>query len=173
MTFLFRRLDPGFNSSSGGTNTRTDEPPMKFEDEVCHAFRILGYPLPISKTGIVAVGSPHTWPALIAAIDWLVDMLLIVEQESPYDWTDDFPEEELYDQSTNADRATRQFDEFLRKSLVAFLADDDEGCAALELELLQVWEKDNEVTDGYLASVDGEVKGMKEEVERLEMENEG
>lgn len=54
---------------------------MRFEDEVALAFKTIGYPFPISKTGIVAVGAPHSWPALIAAIDWLIDFLGMIESE--------------------------------------------------------------------------------------------
>mgnify|MGYP000601283386 CR=1 FL=1 len=88
MTFLFRRVDPTFYQSPVGNNkqTRSDEVQIKFEDEVTMAFRCLGYPFPISKTGLVAVGSPHTWPALIAAIDWLVDVLVIRDEEDQLDW---------------------------------------------------------------------------------------
>eukprot|EP00804_Cyclotella_cryptica_P023223 CCRYP_000416-RA/>CCRYP_000416-RA protein AED:0.05 eAED:0.05 QI:835/1/1/1/1/1/3/192/486 len=149
---------------------------MKFEEEVSLAFRTLGYPLPISKTGIVAVGAPHTWPALIAAIDWLLDVLSVVEAEAECDWMEDKEEEDLFSMESNAERATRQYDAFLRKSMVAFMQatdDDNERCAELEAELLEVWEVDNERTDRYLAEVDGEVAAMKREVEELEMENEG
>lgn len=175
MTFLLRRLDPGFNTPSAAS--RSDEPPIKFEEEVSLAFRTLGYPFPISKTGIVAVGAPHTWPALIAAIDWLLDVLAVVEAEAEHDWADEEEDEdELFAMESNADRATRQFDAFLRKSMVAFMQatdDDNERCAELEAELLEVWETDNERTDRYLAQVDGEVAEMKGEVEMLERENEG
>ncbi|KAL7521989.1 hypothetical protein ACHAWX_006685 [Stephanocyclus meneghinianus] len=148
MTFLLRRLDPGFNTPSAAS--RSDEPPIKFEEEVSLAFRTLGYPFPISKTGIVA---------------------------AEHDWADEEEdEEELFAMESNADRATRQFDAFLRKSMVAFMQatdDDNERCAELEAELLEVWETDNDRTDRYLAQVDGEVAEMKGEVEMLERENEG
>ena len=173
MTFLIRRLDPTFNTSSSN-NTRTDEPLMKFEEEVSLAFRTLGYPLPISKTGIVAVGAPHTWPALIAAIDWLVDMLCMVEAESPFDWMDDMDNtEELYSMESNVERATRQFDAFLRAAFVAFLNGEEERQQELEAELLEKFEMENQTLCAYMEEVEGELQALLGEVEVLERENEG
>ena len=87
MTFLFRRVDPTFQLTQlvHQGNQRSDEVIPKFEDEVSMAFRCVGYPFPISNTGLVAVGLPHTWPALIAAIDWLVDLLAIRDEEESND----------------------------------------------------------------------------------------
>eukprot|EP00970_Alexandrium_tamarense_P018383 scaffold13330_cov205-Alexandrium_tamarense.AAC.20 len=197
MTFLLRRVDPTFNSTYGGsiatTSTtgaakRSDDPPIKFEDEVSMAFRTLGYPFPISKTGIVAVGAPHTWPALIAAIDWLIDVLVLVEGEERMEWEVEMSvvngegggggeevveEEQLYSLESNALRAQHQFDAFLRKSMVAFMNDDNEECDELEGELLEVWNGDNEKVDGYLAGLDEECGRMREEMKRLEREGQG
>lgn len=33
------------------------------------------YPFQISKSNLTAVGSPHTWPSLLAALTWLVELL--------------------------------------------------------------------------------------------------
>ena len=38
-------------------------------------FKTLGYPYTISKTSLSAVGSPHAWPQLLGAIEWLVELL--------------------------------------------------------------------------------------------------
>ena len=35
------------------------------------------------------MGSPHTWLALIATIDWLVDVLTIRDEEEQLDWGPD------------------------------------------------------------------------------------
>ena len=83
VTFLLRRIDPTFHPSAPGGGGGTggagagsgSAPPLKFEDEVSLAFRTLGYPYPISKTALVAAGSPHTWPTLLAALTWLIELL--------------------------------------------------------------------------------------------------
>lgn len=47
----------------------------KWEDEVAVLFKRLGYQFPISKSALQAVGSPHTWPGLLAALAWVVELL--------------------------------------------------------------------------------------------------
>lgn len=159
-TFLMRRIDPTFNTSSANSaTTRSDEPPMKFEEEVSMVYKTLGYPLPISKTGIVAVGAPNTWPSLILAIDWLIDLLAVAESESSKDWCDDNEErdvEELYAFESNTERATRQFYGYLRKSMPVFLDGGEERMQELEVELKEVWEADDKRCDAYLEGIEGE-----------------
>ena len=47
----------------------------KPEEDVPGLFKRLGYPFQISKSALSAVGSPHTWPGLLAALTWLVELL--------------------------------------------------------------------------------------------------
>lgn len=182
MTFLFRRVDPTFHStpssSSGPINHRTDEVVLKFEDEVSMAFRCLGYPFPISKTGLVAVGSPHTWPALIAAIDWLVDVLTIRDEEDPLDWGQDettvgISGQDALSYDESARRVRMQFHEFLRKGMVAFLKGDDDECKELEVALLDTFQKDNERIEVHLTGLDDECGRMREEIASLNQEVNG
>lgn len=195
MTFLFRRVDPTFHQQpimSGKQNQRTDEIVLKFEDEVSMAFRCLGYPFPISKTGLVAVGSPHTWPALIAAIDWLVDVLVIRDEEDQLDWwgpsdvnVDNVDDNNATDSNSknndgelltvtgSATRVGTQFHKFLRKSMVAFLNDNNELCEELEGGLLDVFMKDSERVEAYLTGLDAECGKMKEEIGMLNAEVDG
>ena len=35
------------------------------------------YPFAVSKTGLVACGSPHAWPPLLASLAWFVELLLV------------------------------------------------------------------------------------------------
>ena len=178
MTFLFRRVDPTFHSPStaGNGNQRSDEVVLKFEDEVSMAFRCIGYPFPISKTGLVAVGSPHTWPALIAAIDWLVDLLAIRDEEEPLDWGPD--EGAAADEASrtldgSAERVRAQFHKFLRKSMVAFLNDDNDECEELEGALLDAFQKDSERVEMFLTGLDYECGKMREEIAALNEEVNG
>ena len=75
VTFLLQRIDPLFH--------QTGMSHLKFEDEVVLHFRALGYPFAISKTSLVAAGSPHAWPALLAALAWLVQHLTLVQDQLP------------------------------------------------------------------------------------------
>ena len=47
----------------------------KIEDDVPALFKRLRYPFGISKSSLFAVGSPHTWPSLLAALTWLAELL--------------------------------------------------------------------------------------------------
>ena len=184
MTFLFRRVDPTFHSTTATTTTtagsnnnqRSDEIVIKFEDEVSMAYRCLGYPFPISKTGLVAVGSPHTWPALIAAIDWLVDLLTIRDEEEVHDWgPDDTASADggVLTLDASLELIDVQFHHFLRKSMVAFLNDNNDECAVLEGALLDTFQKDHLRVEENLTALDNECGLMKEEIASLSAEVDG
>lgn len=66
LTFMLRFLDPAF-SLSVGTG--------KMEDEVHAVFKALRYPFQISKTSLTAVGSQQSWPAVMGAVMWLLEVL--------------------------------------------------------------------------------------------------
>jgi len=174
MTFLLRRIDPTFNTPIPPGQKNNGDVVIKFEDEVSMAFKCLGYPFPISKTGLVAVGSPHTWPALIAAIDWLVDVLVVAEGETTLDWEmeENPQEEELLLQTFQgiSQRSERQWHQFLRKSMVSFLNNDQEECDELEGDLLEAFHRDNEKVEAYLNRMIEENEGTKLEIERLNAE---
>jgi kinetochore protein NDC80 len=61
--FLFQKFDPTLKALG------------KIEDEVPLFFKRLNYPFQISKSALFAVGSPHSWPAVLAALTWLVELL--------------------------------------------------------------------------------------------------
>jgi kinetochore protein NDC80 len=174
MTFLLRRIDPTFNTPIPPGQKNNGDLIIKFEDEVSMAFKCLGYPFPISKTGLVAVGSPHTWPALIAAIDWLVDVLMVAEEESKFDWEmeENPQEEELLLQTFQGmnQRSEKQWHQFLRRCMVSFLNNDQEECDELEGDLLEAFHRDNEKVEAYLNRMIEENEGTKMEIERLNAE---
>lgn len=68
MCFLLKQVDPNFEF---GAN---------FEDEVKFYFKSFGYPYSISKSSLQAVGTPHTWPALLAALVWFIEFLTYDEE---------------------------------------------------------------------------------------------
>lgn len=47
----------------------------KIEDEVTSFLKRLNYPFQLSKSALFAVGSPHSWPAVLAALTWMVELL--------------------------------------------------------------------------------------------------
>lgn len=52
----------------------------KIEDDVPAFFKRLRYPFQISKSSLFAVGSPHTWPTLLASLVWITELLSYVEK---------------------------------------------------------------------------------------------
>ena len=111
ITFLFRLVDPNFKMQS------------KMMDEVPLVFKGLGYPFGISKTALSAVGSPHTWPALLASLSWLIELL-------DYDQEASEAKDEEYREHGSA--AEEMFFEYLRSAYESFLSGDDEVYNALE-----------------------------------------
>ncbi len=66
--FLMRQVDPNM------------KPLGKMEEDVPQLFKHLKYPFQISKSALFAVGSPHTWPGLLAAMNWVVELLNYAEK---------------------------------------------------------------------------------------------
>lgn len=47
---------------------------MNIVEDVPMMLKTLGYPYNISKNHLLNVGSPHSWPILLGAITWLMDV---------------------------------------------------------------------------------------------------
>ena len=112
MLFLFRLLDGSYSMVS------------RMEEEVPLVFKALRYPFGISKTGLTAVGSPHTWPALLASIAWLLELL-------EYDQRVRESEED----GEGAGGDERFFFNYLQSSYAAFLSGDDDAFESLDSEI--------------------------------------
>lgn len=54
----------------------------KFEEEFRTLLKTLGYPVNISKSSLTAPGSPVTWPALLAALVWIIEVVEYSEAEA-------------------------------------------------------------------------------------------
>jgi len=155
VTFILRCIDPSFNDGT-----------QKFEDEVAMAFKSLGYPYPISKTALVAAGSPHTWPTLLAALMWLIELL----------GCEDSQEEDILRNEDDAtmnsleeieSRSEKAFFRYLNKAYVAFLSADDPQYEALEEALVEYFEKDNLKIEGEFQRVTETNMEIQEEIKQL------
>jgi kinetochore protein NDC80 len=168
-TFLLRRVDPTFNDGQ-----------QKFEDEVALAFKTLGYPYPISKTALVAAGSPHTWPTLLAALTWLIELLGCEEADDDDDDGDDGAGANATGAAgADADAAAKSLEEevevrsekaffrFLGDSYVAFLAGDDAKYAALEENLCEYFEGDNVKIEQDFAALTEKNRTISEDIQNL------
>ena len=87
LTTLVRKIDKLFELSG------------KLEDDVPAFFKSMGYPFPISKNSLLAVGAPSSWPSLLACLYWLLENVkmyeLAEENESRGNIASDAPDEEL------------------------------------------------------------------------------
>lgn len=119
--FLMQKFDPNIKTFG------------KVEDEVPLLFKRLNYPFQISKSALFAVGSPHSWPAVLAALTWLVELL------NYEDRSDDAGGFALGAGAGNFDdkqRGEREFYQYVATSYKHFLAGDDSRCQAADEEML-------------------------------------
>lgn len=121
--FLYRQIDPNYVMGA------------KFEDAIPAIFRTLGYPFPISKTALYAAGAPHTWPALLAALTWLVELLTYQElvEEHDAEAADSLVEE----------NAEKLFFNYLMKAYGIFMLDDNGDMSRIDDELEEQFKKRN------------------------------
>ena len=119
VTFLFRSIDP--NLSFAG----------KPEVEVAQMFKRLRYPFQISRSSLCAIGAPHSWPSLLAALAWLVELLGYMEDaEGP--------------EAARTQEDDGAFFDYVAKSYDCFLKGDDAQCDVLEEELLRSFAEQDE-----------------------------
>lgn len=143
-TFMLRLIDPNFQKVT--SNSDNDAPPMKFEDEVALNFKYIGYPYNVSKTALVAAGSMHTWPSLLAALSWLMDHIKaqsIIQVDYDARLDDDEPPSSLQELEVRSDRV---FFRYLGQSYKAFMRNDAPSLEQLEMGLADRFERD----DSYL-----------------------
>ena len=96
-------------------------------------FKSLGYPYTISKTSMSAVGSPHAWPQLLGALQWLIE-LLVYDREATMSGGHAAAafDESLPDRT--AKEGDAKFIEYLGLAYGAFLGGNDEEYEDLEHE---------------------------------------
>ncbi|KAK3843343.1 MAG: HEC/Ndc80p family-domain-containing protein [Linnemannia gamsii] len=70
--FLYLKLEPGYEFQK------------KFEDEVPVLLKTMRYPAAdnISKTSLYTVGTPHSWPNMLALLGWMVDVIMVIDKYS-------------------------------------------------------------------------------------------
>lgn len=147
--FLFKQLDPNLHCTG------------KFEDEVVSVFKHLGYPVQISKANIAAVGSPHAWPSLLAAIMWLIELLAYDEAASA--GAAEQLEVELEDPASY-----KAFFEYIATSYALFLSGEDASYADLEQQFVQSFEGKNVLAQQQVDALVERNVGLKREITEVE-----
>jgi kinetochore protein NDC80 len=118
--FLFQQLDSNFSFGE------------RFEDDVVVMFKHLGYPTAISKSNIAAVGSPHAWPSIMAAVMWLIELLHYDDTCASNPAADD-----------TEDLSDKAFYSYLAESYGLFLQGDDEQHSILEQDFQDALDRKN------------------------------
>eukprot|EP00602_Paraphysomonas_sp_CaronLab_P003663 CAMPEP_0185030192 /NCGR_PEP_ID=MMETSP1103-20130426/16992_1 /TAXON_ID=36769 /ORGANISM="Paraphysomonas bandaiensis, Strain Caron Lab Isolate" /LENGTH=701 /DNA_ID=CAMNT_0027565207 /DNA_START=115 /DNA_END=2223 /DNA_ORIENTATION=- len=151
--FLFRLIDPNLSC------------PGKFEDEVIAMFKQLRYPYNISKNGLSAVGSPHSWPQLLACIMWVVE-LLEYDEAAHGDGAEHDGGLECEPDSTGI--SEKLFFAYLRNAYVSFLGGDDDTYAALEEEFVGSFEAKNATIVDQTEELDRRNSELEREIQQVE-----
>ncbi|KAL7635513.1 UNVERIFIED_CONTAM: hypothetical protein RMT77_014582 [Armadillidium vulgare] len=79
--FIYRHINPKFKIS------------QHFE-EIPKLLKLLKYPLQMPKSSFLNVGSPYTWPSVLAMLGWLIDLINMYEtfEERVWFFSKDFEE---------------------------------------------------------------------------------
>ena len=112
------------------------------EDEIAMNFKAMGYPFAVSKTALVAAGSPHTWPTLLAALTWLMKRIQCMEYLIPDEENQSGNFESVEELESKTDRF---FFSYLSASYMAFLKGDEKLREELEMGLADRLEGDDNI----------------------------
>jgi kinetochore protein NDC80 len=159
VTFMLRLLDPGFQDGT-----------LKLEDEISMNFKAMGYPYPISKTALVAAGSPHTWPSLLAALTWLMEHLQCLQVASNEDAITggNKPFESLQELEQQTDK---NFFSYLGKAYSAFLKGEVARQEQLETALAERFERDDNFLEQEVERVTDLNATIVEKISHLQQES--
>ena len=138
MLFLIRQLDPHFLKGFG-----------KIEEEVPQLYKRLRYPFAISKSNLTAVGSPHTWPTILAALCWIVELLNYSRRAEATRGHVGGGDERT--------RSERAFFEYVSASYRHFMAGEDDLCEQVDAR--------------KAAEVESRAEKVRAEAERLQATN--
>jgi len=152
VTFLLRQLDSSFHVQG------------RVEDDVTLVARALHYPFIPSKTAITAVGAPTTWPAILAMLLWLVEILR-------YD-----KELKLRDADGSAGLAGEAgaagtpdyFWWYLRQAYTLFLAGEDERIERLEEEVAAHFDTQRGALTAELANEEAALAQLEEQLREIQ-----
>jgi kinetochore protein NDC80 len=132
VTFMLRRVDPSFQDGT-----------LKIEDEISMNFKAMGYPFSVSKTALVAAGSPHTWPTLLAALTWLMKRIQCMEYLIPEEEENNSGEFDSVEELES--KTDKYFFSYLSASYTAFLKGDEKFREELEMGLADRLEGDDNI----------------------------
>jgi len=160
--FLFKLIDSNYKCTG------------KFEDEMVTIFKFLGYPFQIAKSSISAVGSPHAWPSLLAAIMWLVELLqydsAVLQNRNSLQSTVDGPfalGENGFADLDDPSVSEKAFYRYLSKAYELFLAGKDDQYVKLEEQFVASFENKNVLIRDQIDSFEKRNNSLTQEIEAV------
>ena len=164
ITFMLRMIDPSFQNGA-----------MKLEDEIAMNFKALGYPLGISKTALVAAGSPHTWPTLLAALAWLMTRIetsqsMIDDDEEPLvgaEGGSTNPPVKFASVEEMETKSDKFFFKYLGAAYEAFLKGDEKLQENLQYCLHDRLERDDNIVEMEIRQMDERNTAITERIDNL------
>ncbi|KAG5440845.1 hypothetical protein PCK2_000144 [Pneumocystis canis] len=119
--WLYHRLDPNYQFVK------------KMDDEVIMCMKNLKYPFAdqISRSQLIAVGSPHSWPSMLSMLHWMVEVIMCIEKLINKGMDVDH---------NNENHVEKIFFDYLTKAYRVFLSGDDDF-SEMEKELEQEFDK--------------------------------
>jgi len=144
--FLFGQIDPNFKLTG------------KLEDEVIMMMKTLGYPYTINKSSITAVGSPHAWPSLLAALVWLLDLL---------EYADACREQDAQKEFDDPSASVGGFYHYLSKAYRLFLAAKDDAYEQLEGQFVKAFEDKDILIIDQIEAIDKRNGAIMAEIENV------
>uniref|UniRef100_A0A4X2KZ18 Kinetochore protein NDC80 n=1 Tax=Vombatus ursinus TaxID=29139 RepID=A0A4X2KZ18_VOMUR len=158
-TFIFDFLSPSY-----------ELPDSKFEEEIPRILKDLGYPFTLPKSSMYTVGAPHTWPHVVAGLNWLIDCVKLIfacKQSSP-SFDDGQP---WGGESEDGIMHNKLFLDYTVKCYENFMTGAD-SFEDLDTELHSKLKDLFNIDDAKLESLASENKRLTEEIARLEREKE-
>lgn len=150
--FLFKRIDP---------KMRFDN--VKMEDEVPLVFRRLKYPFQISKSALYAVGSPHTWPSLLGALTWLVELLDYEECANEIRQSGEDNPSSTFDNEIR----NRQVFNYIVKCYEAFLSGQDDVVEELDQGLVNSFTEADQQVEAECEKLETEIADLEKDITAL------
>lgn len=153
IVFLFKQIDPNYVLVG------------KLEDEIIGMFRFLGYPYPIAKSHISAVGSPHAWPNILATLMWLIELLRYDEAVRRAEENEDST-----DNSNGLDEAATQekkFYRYLARAYGYFIGGRDDHYNALEQQFISSYENRNLLVKDQLEALEARNAALASEIDEV------
>ncbi|CAL8470906.1 g10448 [Coccomyxa elongata] len=160
MHFLMRRVDPHSKmdpTTKMDPNSKNPGNQCKIEDEVPALFKRLRYPYTISKSALFAVGSPHTWPGLLAALVWLTELLYYEEKAEQV-------KEQSFDDKA---RSETEFFNYVSTAYRHFMSGHDEEGAAVDEAQTRVFHDRVEAAQTRNAELQQERARLAAEIEAM------